>query len=204
MLETGTHCNWNVHYPIWRKMDGMGCVQRCRRLQLGEFHVSDGLEIDSCNDLIFRQSDQTIAGITTRVDIFGRLKAEFLPFSSTKSFQHHSRLCSIRFFRHCSSQQLNTATVIIAATKNTSRCPAAGSSGTANTGPSVIFLYHSGTLSSGADSRVAGAVAAALPLNSFYKCELFWAWFEAVVAVGVTRLDIVKRSDRRRTLCCDR
>ena len=140
VLETGTHCNWNVHYPIWRKMDGMGCVQRCRRLQLGEFHVSDGLEIDSCNDLIFRQSDQTIAGITTRVDIFGRLKADFLPFSSTKSFQHHSRLCSIRFFRHCSSQQLNTATVIIAATKNTSRCPAAGSSGTANTGPSVIFI----------------------------------------------------------------
>ena len=115
-------------------------IQRCRRFQLGEFHVSDGLEIDSCNDLIFRQSDQTIAGITTRVDIFGRLKAEFLPFSSTKSFQHHSRLCSIRFFRHCSSQQLNTATVIIAATKNTSRCHAAGSSGTAKTGPSVIFI----------------------------------------------------------------
>ena len=43
----------------------MGCTQRCRRFQLRKFHVSDGLEIDSCDDLIFRPSDQTIAGITT-------------------------------------------------------------------------------------------------------------------------------------------
>jgi hypothetical protein len=39
-------------------------------------HVSAGLESDSRDDLIFRQSARTRVGITTRVGVPDRLKAE--------------------------------------------------------------------------------------------------------------------------------
>ena len=74
-LETGTHWNWNVQYISGERWIGSDVGP----FQLGEFHLSAGLESDSQENLIFRQSGRTRGGITTRVGVSGRLKAKLLP-----------------------------------------------------------------------------------------------------------------------------